>query len=36
MNVWDTNEKLGDLQHMALASWMIHEEARVEEVKKVM
>jgi len=36
MNVWDPNAKLGDLQLMALASWIRHEEARVEEVKRVL
>ena len=36
INVWDPNEKLGDLQLMALASWMSHEEAKVEEVKRVL
>ena len=33
MNVWEPNSKLGDLQLMALASWMKHEEARVVEMK---
>ena len=28
MNVWDPNARLGDLQLMALESWMNHEEAR--------
>ena len=27
LNVWDPNPKLGDLQLMAFASWMSHEEA---------
>lgn len=36
MNVLDPNVKLGDLQLMALESWMTHEEARAKEVKKVM
>lgn len=36
LNVWDPNSKLGDLQLMALASWMNHEEARFAEMKKVM
>ena len=36
LNVWDPNSKLGDLQLMALASWMNHEEARATEMKKVM
>lgn len=36
MNFWDPNSRLGDMHLMALASWMTHEETRVEEVKKVM
>lgn len=36
LNVWDSNSKLGDLKLMALASWMIHEEERATEMKKVM
>jgi len=36
LNVWDPNLKLGDLQLMALASWMNHEEVRAIEMKKVM
>lgn len=28
MNVWDPNATLGDLQLMAMASWMRHEELR--------
>jgi len=36
MNVWDPNAKLGDLQLMALASWMNHEESRAEEMKKIL
>ncbi len=36
MNIWDHSEKLGDMQPMALASWMTHDEARVDEEKKVM
>jgi len=31
LNVWDPNSKLGDLQLMALASWMNHEEARLQK-----
>ena len=31
LNVWDPNPKLGDLQLMALASWMSHEEARTKK-----
>lgn len=36
MNFWDPNTRLGDMQLMALASWMTHEETRDEEVKRVM
>lgn len=36
MNVWDPNAKLGDLQLMALASWMNHGEERVVEMKKIL
>ena len=36
MNVWDTNAELGDLQLMALASWMNHEESRVAEMKRIL
>ena len=35
LNVWDPNPKLQDLQMMALASWMSHEEARAKEVNIV-
>ena len=28
MNAWDPNARLGDLQLMAMASWMNHEELR--------
>jgi len=36
LNVWDPNPKLGDLQLMALASCMCHEEAIVKEVDRVL
>ena len=36
LNVWDPNAKLGDLQLMALASWMNHEEERAAEMKKIL
>ena len=36
MNVWDPNTKLGDLQLMALASWMNLEESRVAEMKRIL
>ena len=36
MNLWDPNARLGDLQLMAMASWMNHEEKRATEIKKLM
>jgi len=36
LNVLDPNPKLGDLQLMALASWMSNEDTRVKEVKRVL
>ena len=36
MNVWDPNARLGDLQLMAMASWMNHEELRAAEIRKLM
>ena len=36
MNVWDPNAKLGDLQLMAMASWMNHEELRVAKMKRLL
>jgi len=36
MNVWDPNSKLGDLQLMALVSWMNHEESRAVEMKRIL
>ena len=36
MNVWDPNAKLGDLQLMAMASWMNHEELRATKIKILM
>lgn len=36
LNVWDPNPKIGDLQLIALASWMSHEEAKAKEVKRVL
>ena len=36
MNLWDPNAMLGDLQLMAMASWMSHEEKRVVEIQKMM
>jgi len=34
MNFWDWNSRLGYMQLMALSSWLIHEETRVEELKR--
>lgn len=36
LNVWDPNSRLGDLQIMAMALWMNHEELRETEVKRLM
>ena len=36
MNLWDPNAKLRDLQLMAMASWMNHEELRVAEMKQLL
>jgi len=36
MNLWDPNAGLGDLQLMAMASWMSHEEKRETKIKKLM
>jgi len=36
MNVRDPNAKLGDLQLMALASWMNHDEERVAKMKRIL
>ena len=36
LNVWDPNAKLGDLQLMAMASWMNHEELRATEMKRLL
>lgn len=36
MNFGDPNSRFGDMKLMDLASWMTHDETRVEEVKKVM
>jgi len=33
---WDPNTALGDMQFMAFASWMNHEDKRAAEVKEVM
>ena len=36
MNHWDPNSRLGDMQLMALASWLSHEYIRSKEVKIIM
>ena len=36
MNLWDPNVVLGDLQLIAMASWMSHEEKRALEIQKMM
>jgi len=36
MNLWDLNAALGDLQLMAMASWLSHEEKRAVEIQKIM
>jgi len=36
MNLWDPNARLGDLQLMAMASWLNHEEKRAMEIYKIM
>ena len=36
ISVWDPNANLGDLQLMALASWMNHEDLRVAEMKRLL
>lgn len=35
INFWDPSLRLGDMQLMALASWLTHEETKVEEVERV-
>ena len=36
LNAWDPNSKLGELQLMALASWMNHEEEIATNMEKLM
>jgi len=36
MNVWDPNAKLGDVQLMALALWMNHEDSRATKMKRIL
>lgn len=35
MNLWDPNVELGDVQLMAMASWLNHEEKRVAEIGNI-
>lgn len=35
MNAWDPNTVIGDVQLMAMASWMNHEEKRAAEVRSI-
>ena len=35
MNAWDPNIVIGDVQLMAMASWMNHEEKRAAEVRSI-
>ena len=36
MNLWDPNAALGDVQLMAMASWLNHEEKRAAEIRDIM
>lgn len=36
MNLWDLNAALGDLQLMAMASWLNHEDKRAVEIQRIM
>ncbi len=36
MNLWNQNAALGELQLMAMASWMSHEEKMAVEIQKMM
>ena len=36
MNLWDPNVALEDIQLMAMASWLSHEEKRAIEIQKFM
>lgn len=35
MNLWDPNATLGDLQLMAMASWLSHEDKRAMEIERI-
>ena len=36
LNIWDPNPRIRDMQLMALASWMVNEETRAQEMRRVM
>ena len=36
LKIWDPNPRMGDMQLMALASWMVNEETREKEMRRVM
>jgi len=36
MSLWDPNPVLGDLQLMAMTSWMSHEEKKPAKIQKIM
>ncbi len=36
MNVWDPNARLGDLQLIAMASWMNHEDLMATKIRRLM
>ena len=36
LDIWDLNPTMGDMQLMALASWMVNEDTREKEIWKVM
>ena len=36
LNIWDPNPRMGNMQLMELASWMVNEETRAQEVRRVM
>ena len=36
LNIWDPNPRMGDMQLMDLASWMVNEETRAQEMRRVM
>ena len=36
LDIWDPNPTMGDMQLMALVSWMVNEDNRSKEIWKVM